>query len=72
MDDEGPVAFRIFNPDRTDAVVDSVARLSDALPLSWVVCSIHADGLSPVCILGWIATAAMGAATVWMFIPGQT
>jgi Mn2+/Fe2+ NRAMP family transporter len=24
----------------------------------------------PVCILGWIATAVMGAAAVWMFIPG--
>ena len=46
MDDEGPVAFRIFNPDRTDAVADPVARPSDALPLSWVVCSTHAAGLS--------------------------
>jgi hypothetical protein len=44
MDDEGPVAFRIFNPDRTDAVADPVARPSDALPLSWVVCSIHGQG----------------------------
>jgi Mn2+/Fe2+ NRAMP family transporter len=26
----------------------------------------------PVCILGWIATAVMGAAAVWMFIPGKT
>jgi Mn2+/Fe2+ NRAMP family transporter len=25
----------------------------------------------PVCILGWIATAVMGAAAVWMFIPGH-
>jgi hypothetical protein len=26
----------------------------------------------PVCILGWVATAVMGAAAVWMFIPGHS
>ena len=24
----------------------------------------------PIIILGWIATAIMGAAAVWMFLPG--
>jgi len=25
----------------------------------------------PVIILGWIATAVMGVAAVWMFVPGS-